>query len=256
MPIACPICFGALYSRDDELLCPVCGYLREEPPKPPPPKAPFVTYVAGLDLGQMADYTAFAGLRRTEDASGVRLDLLSLHRWDLGTSYPTIVDQVSRWMTRPPYDEAPLAVDRTGVGAPVVDMFRAVGTLQVVPVHISAGQTSHKTPDHGWNVPKKDLVASLQTLLSRGRLGIVGRLKLAKTLTAELKKFSAKITPAGNETYSSWRERDHDDLVLAVALACWASEHCSGGPWIFDPPKSARSVLDNAPDVWITDKMR
>jgi hypothetical protein len=26
---------------------------------------------------------------------------------------------------------------------------------------------------------------------------------------------------AGNETFESWRERDHDDLVFAVALACW-----------------------------------
>ena len=25
----------------------------------------------------------------------------------------------------------------------------------------------------------------------------------------------------GNETFESWRERDHDDLVLAVALAIW-----------------------------------
>jgi hypothetical protein len=29
------------------------------------------------------------------------------------------------------------------------------------------------------------------------------------------------MTAAGNETFESWRERDHDDLVLSVALACW-----------------------------------
>jgi hypothetical protein len=30
-----------------------------------------------------------------------------------------------------------------------------------------------------------------------------------------------KITPSGNEQYGAWREGEHDDLVLAVALACW-----------------------------------
>ena len=29
---------------------------------------------------------------------------------------------------------------------------------------------------------------------------------------------------SGNETFESWRERDHDDLVLAVALAAWLGE--------------------------------
>jgi hypothetical protein len=33
-----------------------------------------------------------------------------------------------------------------------------------------------------------------------------------------------KITEELNETFESWRERDHDDLVLAVALAAWAAE--------------------------------
>ena len=30
-----------------------------------------------------------------------------------------------------------------------------------------------------------------------------------------------KVTLAGNETFEAWRERDHDDLVLAVALALY-----------------------------------
>jgi hypothetical protein len=33
-----------------------------------------------------------------------------------------------------------------------------------------------------------------------------------------------KISDSGNEQFESWRERDHDDLVLAVALAVWAAE--------------------------------
>jgi hypothetical protein len=28
----------------------------------------------------------------------------------------------------------------------------------------------------------------------------------------------------GHDSYEAWREGDHDDLVLAVALACWTGE--------------------------------
>jgi hypothetical protein len=44
-------------------------------------------------------------------------------------------------------------------------------------------------------------------------------------LARELQTFKIKMTAAGNETLESWRERDHDDLVLAVALAAWAGEN-------------------------------
>jgi hypothetical protein len=43
-------------------------------------------------------------------------------------------------------------------------------------------------------------------------------------LVTELRAFKVKITAAANETFESWRERDHDDLVLAVALACWLGQ--------------------------------
>ena len=37
--------------------------------------------------------------------------------------------------------------------------------------------------------------------------------------------FKVKIDPqTAHDSYSAWREADHDDLVLAVALACWLGE--------------------------------
>jgi len=32
-----------------------------------------------------------------------------------------------------------------------------------------------------------------------------------------------------NEQYEAWREGDHDDLVLAVAMACWLGQQCQPG---------------------------
>jgi hypothetical protein len=46
---------------------------------------------------------------------------------------------------------------------------------------------------------------------------------LAEVLSKEFLNFRVKITIAGNETFEAWRERDHDDLVFAVAFAAWRS---------------------------------
>ncbi len=43
-------------------------------------------------------------------------------------------------------------------------------------------------------------------------------------LVEELQNFKLKITTAGNDTYEAWRESDHDDLVLAAAMAAWLCE--------------------------------
>ena len=34
-----------------------------------------------------------------------------------------------------------------------------------------------------------------------------------------------KISISGNDTFEAWREKDHDDTVLAVCLACWYAEY-------------------------------
>jgi hypothetical protein len=41
----------------------------------------------------------------------------------------------------------------------------------------------------------------------------------------EFLTFRIKMNAATeHESFEAWRERDHDDLVLAVALACWLGE--------------------------------
>ncbi len=40
----------------------------------------------------------------------------------------------------------------------------------------------------------------------------------------EFNLFKVKITANANETFESWREKDHDDMVLAAAMAIWVGE--------------------------------
>lgn len=52
-------------------------------------------------------------------------------------------------------------------------------------------------------------------------------------LKTEMLQFRAKVSPTGGDTYEAASERDHDDIVLSVALACWA-RHALTDPRLID----------------------
>ena len=190
-------------------------------------------HFVGLDLGQAHDPTAIAVIERTQVCLGrspvdfsmtiaTRLSIRHLERLPLGLDYPTMVHRVSDLVSRPELSHCTtLIVDATGVGRPVVDMLRGARLpCRLMPVTITGGE--RETCDNGyWRVPKRDLITGLLVLLQRGELDICGHLPEAKTLVKELGSMRIKVSLDGHNTYGAWREGDHDDLVLAAALACW-----------------------------------
>jgi hypothetical protein len=160
------------------------------------------------------------------------LYLRHLERYELGTPYPEVIQRVIRLLTRPPIrhhlERTRLIVDATGVGRPVVDSFRAQGVHPVsVLIHGGDSVTAEAPGPEILNlrVPKRDLVAAVQTTLQSRRLQIAAGLTLANVLRKELLNFRIKIDPrTAHDSYSHWREGDHDDLVLATAVACWYRE--------------------------------
>ncbi len=188
----------------------------------------------GLDLGQSQDFTAVAVLRRPRvcpmDPPGHRrpaYDLPYLYRFPLGTPYPEVVRSVVDLLRTPPLVGSLLVVDQTGVGQPVVDMLRDSlhnhVTCQFTAITITGGHAASAV-EGGFHVPKKELVGALQILLQTRRLHVAKQLPHATTLVKELENFRVKITLARNETFEAWREGQHDDLVLAVALAAWIGD--------------------------------
>jgi hypothetical protein len=180
-------------------------------------------YIVGLDLGQTQDFTALAVLERSGPLEEPDLAVRHLHRYPLATAYTAIVPAVVRLTNTPPLaGNCMLVVDQTGVGRPLVELLlKEPGVPRVVPVTITGGHEVTMLPDRSFHVPKKELVTALQLLLQGRRLRVAASLPDAELLMRELSNFQVKITEAANETFGAWREGVHDDLVLAVALACW-----------------------------------
>ena len=104
-------------------------------------------------------------------------------------------------------------------GRPVVDLLWQAG-MRAVSVTITSGQRVTGGLN-SWRVPKRDLVTNLQVLLQSHRLRIAADLPLADALADEMLDFRVRVSDAGHD---SWGGRDHDDLVLALAVACWLGE--------------------------------
>jgi hypothetical protein len=189
-------------------------------------------YFSGLDLGQAQDFTALAVIEKSLLADPERprtkigyYAVRHLERFPLGTPYTEVCARLAELFRAQPMSGSTLAVDQTGVGRPVIDLLRGSPLkAKLCPITITGGHKA--TPDDrgGWLVPKKELVSTLQVLLQARRLKVADALPEAATLVQELMTFQVKITPAANEVFGVWREGQHDDLVLAVAVACWIGE--------------------------------
>jgi hypothetical protein len=154
----------------------------------------------------------------------VELRLRKLVRIPLGTPYPEVVDRVTQVSHAAAFGGNPyLAVDATGAGRPVVDLLkRARPAGRLMPVEVTGGFQQTRADDY-YHVPKRDLIVGLQLLFQEGALRIAGSLELGPTFVEELQAMEVRISPSGREQYAAWRSGTHDDLVFAVALACWAA---------------------------------
>jgi hypothetical protein len=205
------------------------------------------SYFVGLDLAQSQDYSALVILeRRGHSPQTYRFDCKYLKRWELRTSYPQIVSDVVKLVNSPQLTEnvrerPVLAIDQTGVGAGVADMFRLEKmTAKLIPIYITSGSDVTRSGDVR-RVPKRTLVTNTAIALQTGKLQISEQLPLTETLIAELQNFKAKITTAGNDTFGAgaspeWRVGAHDDLVLALAMALFCANDGvkTGTFWSFE----------------------
>jgi hypothetical protein len=68
------------------------------------------------------------------------------------------------------------------------------------------------------------LLTNLLVLLEAGELKIPRRLGEAGALVRELSAVEMRRRPGGGMRIGADRAGEHDDLVMAVALACWKAK--------------------------------
>jgi hypothetical protein len=184
-------------------------------------------FFAGLDLGQKRDHTAIVVVERVENRrafAGVEFERIAVRyaeRMALGTPYPAVVERVRRIVRSDDLYQGrcSLTVDATGVGAPVVDMLNAAQLgCPVRAVVITGGERAS-----GDVVPKRDLMAELLVLLEGEKLTI-GNLREGARLQKELREVRAVVNANGRVRVGADGEGQHDDLVIALALACWGAK--------------------------------
>lgn len=190
---------------------------------------------SGLDLGAAKDSTALVCADRVPLETPTprrrwRYEVRGLKAWQLGTKYTQIAADLQSLYQTPQLAGSVLVPDYTGVGRPVVDTLRSERVrARIVPVLTTSGSIPHEDSDSGgWNVPKRDLVATLQVLLQHGLIVVERSLPLAERLRKEMAEFRVTISKARNETYGAAASQ-HDDIVFALMLAVWMGEHDGGG---------------------------
>ena len=171
--------------------------------------------VIGVDIGQVTDYTAIVLLKPRFVDEGMLLDCPWIERLPLNTPYKNIITKVQAHQDQA--GQCTIVIDQTGVGRPVVEQAkgRIVGA-RVIGLTITGGHAVN-----GWNVPKQHLISNLQIMMQGRRIRFAPRLPYLPAMQAELKSYRVKIQENARKTYSPHREGQHDDLVLALAIAAW-----------------------------------
>jgi hypothetical protein len=208
-------------------------------------------WIVAVDLGCAVDHTAIAVMRHvvepldsfktkrarngayshtiTQDAA-TRYEVPHLERLPLGVSYPNVVEHIAELLARDPIASVnpDLIIDYTGVGAPVCDLLDQRG-LNPIKICITSGDGQSNVGNNRWNVSKAFLISGLDAVLNTGELHFAAELLEAGALKNELANFNRSVSSTSRVTYAA-RTGQHDDLVLAIALAVWRAR--GNGPGV------------------------
>ena len=199
-----------------------------------------VRYFVGLDLGKRQDPTALAVLERRERETGevdrvtyerrreVQTSVRYLERLPLGTSYVDVARHVGTLVRRPELaGRCTLVVDATGVGDAVMELLRMerMPGCRMMAVKITGGERE-SSDGSTWRVPKLELIEGVQVMFESDQLRIARELGDSEQLVTEMMNMRVSAGGGGQEQIENWRTGSHDDLVFAVALACWQVRKC------------------------------
>jgi hypothetical protein len=163
-------------------------------------------YYGGLDLAKVEDFTVLAIL----DADRRLVFADRFHRLDWSLQVARIKAALGR------YGDPAVYVDTTGVGEPVYE------SLCAADCYVRPYQFTNRS--------KSDLVNNLALILEQGLMTLPKPLLWPEGID-ELEGFQYSITDSGN-TKTGAPAGQHDDCVMALALAAWHLQPDQGPPTI------------------------
>ena len=195
-------------------------------------------FFLGLDLGHQQDHSALIALESSTIVYDHRdpvsfefitekiLSLRHIHRFPLRTPYTAVSEHVRDLIRQPTFHgQSSLIVDAGGPGLPVYDLLKTFHLpASLFPVMITAGDRVTKQHPF-WRIPRRILLSNLHTLIYTRALTIAGEIRHARTLLKELSSLRLHLAPTGYESFEPARSSQHDDLVIATALAAYFATH-------------------------------
>jgi hypothetical protein len=207
-------------------------------------------FVVGVDLGQMADNTTVAivqymsmgtgefdvhegrnGMTIIEEKYQESYDLRELQKIKLETSYDQVIDHINVLMHTPPLTQADLVFDSTAGGLIFGDLLEARTNLDPIRVVSTAGNETIRHGHRKYSVPKTELVSTLSGLFASNMVRVAHDLPNLETLRREVQTFLLGHSATGRPTYSA-SAGNHDDLISALALACWWASMRYSPAWV------------------------
>ena len=186
-----------------------------------------------MDLGQRQDHSAIVVVEQVE-LSKV-LVVRSAERVPLGTPYTQVVERLREIVqNRDLLGRVRVAVDGGSIGSPVMEMIGLAGLGCVVSAVVStAGAKARAGGLRGigswYTVPKRDLLGEVLVRLERRELRFCKDLPELGNLLKELKGMQVSVSGRGGVRMGADGAGQHDDLVIALALACWQAGQAKVG---------------------------
>lgn len=207
--------------------------------------------ILSLSLGSGGTPTGLAvvepklAVRKSDKEAGtpshgrdVPFEVIWLERFGAERRYPAIIGRVAEIIAaRQPDQRYTLLMDITATGRPPLKLFEGRGQYPRA-MQIVAG-TEETYTGGVQSVPRRDMVSVVQVLLQSNRLQVAADLEYARDLLAGLQAFDPSPPPAGQAPHRN------EDLVRAVALACWWGNRQTWGLDMskIDPFKGAKGQV-------------
>lgn len=196
----------------------------------------------GIDLGQTNDYTALACIETIDNGKRI---LRKLNQWRK-MRYVQMLTECSKIVKR--YGGIVYG-DATGAASPgCFERFEVmIEPNDFKYIKITGGDRAYLNQQtHFFHLPKSLMIAELQMLLENEQLQVPKTIELWNVLKDQIANYECKISPSGNEIYNARDPDVHDDLIIAIGLACYASNHDSTVESIKSISRRMTSDVDKA----------